>query len=45
MPLSRVAAYLGIPLTTAKWRLRHARDLLRRTLAPHEDILCERTNE
>lgn len=30
MPLPSVAAYLGIPLSTAKWRLRFARELLRR---------------
>jgi RNA polymerase sigma-70 factor, ECF subfamily len=35
MPLSRVAAYLGLPLTTAKWRLRHARQLLQRELERH----------
>jgi RNA polymerase sigma-70 factor (ECF subfamily) len=34
MPLPRVAAYLGIPLTTAKWRLRFARERLRRVLEP-----------
>jgi RNA polymerase sigma-70 factor (ECF subfamily) len=32
MPLSRIAAYLGIPLTTAKWRLRYARERLQREL-------------
>jgi RNA polymerase sigma-70 factor (ECF subfamily) len=32
MPLSRVASYLGVPLSTAKWRLRYARELLRRQL-------------
>jgi RNA polymerase sigma-70 factor (ECF subfamily) len=32
MPLSRVAAYLGVPLSTAKWRLRYARERLRREL-------------
>lgn len=33
MPLSRVAAYLNVPLSTAKWRLRYARERLRRELA------------
>lgn len=37
MPLPRIADYLGLPLTTAKWRLRHARALLQRELARHED--------
>lgn len=32
MPLSRVAAYLGVPLSTVKWRLRYARERLRREL-------------
>jgi RNA polymerase sigma-70 factor, ECF subfamily len=32
MPLSRVAAYLSVPLSTAKWRLRYARERLRRDL-------------
>jgi RNA polymerase sigma-70 factor (ECF subfamily) len=32
MPASRVAAYLGVPLTTAKWRLRYARERLRQRL-------------
>ena len=32
MPLSRVASYLGVPLSTAKWRLRFAREQLRRVL-------------
>jgi RNA polymerase sigma-70 factor, ECF subfamily len=32
MPLPRIAAYLAVPLTTAKWRLRHARERLQREL-------------
>jgi RNA polymerase sigma-70 factor (ECF subfamily) len=32
MPLPRISTYLGIPLTTAKWRLRYARERLRRAL-------------
>jgi RNA polymerase sigma factor (sigma-70 family) len=41
MPLPRVAAYLGVPLTTAKWRLRYARERLRRELQPLDDGTCE----
>ncbi len=32
MPVSRLASYLSVPLSTAKWRLRFARELLRRDL-------------
>jgi RNA polymerase sigma-70 factor, ECF subfamily len=38
MPLSRVAVYMGIPLTTAKWRLRSARERLRQGLEPFAGI-------
>ena len=37
MPLSRIATYLGVPLTTAKWRLRYARERLRRELVREND--------
>jgi RNA polymerase sigma-70 factor, ECF subfamily len=37
MPLSRVAAYLSVPLSTAKWRLRYARERLRRELKSIDD--------
>jgi RNA polymerase sigma-70 factor (ECF subfamily) len=37
MPLPRISSYLGIPLTTAKWRLRYARERLRRALELAED--------
>jgi RNA polymerase sigma-70 factor, ECF subfamily len=37
MPLPRIAGYLGLPLTTAKWRLRHARELLQRELERCDD--------
>jgi RNA polymerase sigma-70 factor (ECF subfamily) len=30
MPLKRIAAYLGVPLSTVKWRLHRGRKLLRR---------------
>lgn len=36
MPLSRIADYLGVPLTTAKWRLRHARELLQTALERYD---------
>jgi len=32
MPLERIAAFLGLPLTTVKWRLHRARHLMRRAL-------------
>jgi RNA polymerase sigma-70 factor, ECF subfamily len=38
MPLSRVAAYLGVPLSTAKWRLRYARERLRRELESADEM-------
>jgi RNA polymerase sigma-70 factor (ECF subfamily) len=38
MPLPRIAAYMGIPLTTAKWRLLHARERLERSLARCGDL-------
>jgi RNA polymerase sigma-70 factor, ECF subfamily len=37
MPLPRISTYLGIPLSTAKWRLRYARERLRRALEFTED--------
>jgi RNA polymerase sigma-70 factor, ECF subfamily len=40
MPLSRVADYLGLPLTTVKWRLRRAQALLRPSLQSHAEELC-----
>src|SRR5215510_15598995 len=33
MPLKRIAAFLGAPLTTVKWRLHHGKKLLREQLA------------
>jgi len=39
MPLPRVAAYMGIPLTTAKWRIRHARQRLERELSWRDTAL------
>lgn len=41
MPLSRAADYMGLPLTTVKWRLRRAQALLRQSiLEPHEALVC-----
>ena len=34
MPLDRIAAFLGVPLTTVKWRLHRARALVREYLRP-----------
>jgi len=34
MPLSRAADYLGLPLTTVKWRLRRAQALMRQLVEP-----------
>jgi len=32
MPLKRIAAFMGVPLSTVKWRIHHAKKLLRTTL-------------
>src|SRR5581483_6616776 len=32
MPLERIASFLGLPLTTVKWRLHRARALMRQRL-------------
>ena len=29
MPLERIAAFMGVPLSTVKWRLHHGKKLLR----------------
>jgi RNA polymerase sigma-70 factor, ECF subfamily len=34
MPLRRIADFLGLPLSTVKWRLRRAKELLREQLNP-----------
>lgn len=34
MPLKRIAGFLDLPLTTVKWRLHRAKQLLREQLAP-----------
>ena len=35
-PVGQIAAFLSLPVTTVKWRLHYARELLRRRLAQHE---------
>ena len=39
MPLNRIAAFMGIPLSTVKWRIHHGKKLLRERVesALHED--------
>ena len=32
MPLKRIAAFIGVPLSTVKWRIHHGKRLLRTTL-------------
>ena len=32
MPLNRIAAFMGVPLSTVKWRLHHGKKLLRAEL-------------
>ena len=34
MPLNRIAAFMGVPLSTVKWRIHHAKKLLRTKLEP-----------
>ena len=33
MPLKRIAAFMGVPLSTVKWRIHHGKKLLRQMLA------------
>lgn len=39
MPLKRIADFLDLPLTTVKWRLRRAKQLLREKLKPEKEGL------
>jgi RNA polymerase sigma-70 factor (ECF subfamily) len=32
MPLNRIAAFMGVPLSTVKWRIHHGKKLLRTKL-------------
>jgi RNA polymerase sigma-70 factor (ECF subfamily) len=40
MPLKRIADFLGLPLTTVKWRLHKAKQLLREKLKPEKEGLA-----
>ena len=42
MPLARIADFLGLPLTTVKWRLHRAKQLLREKLEPEKEGLPKR---
>ena len=44
MPLKRIAAFMGVPLSTVKWRLHKGKKLLREKLSSDEDRLV-RTDE
>jgi RNA polymerase sigma-70 factor (ECF subfamily) len=39
MPLKRIAGFLGLPLSTVKWRLHQAKKMLRGRLKPEEEGL------
>jgi RNA polymerase sigma factor (sigma-70 family) len=45
MPLARVADFLGLPLTTVKWRLHRAKQLLREKLEPENEGLPKRSTK
>jgi RNA polymerase sigma-70 factor (ECF subfamily) len=34
MPLNRIAAFMGVPLSTVKWRIHHGKKLLRDKIEP-----------
>jgi RNA polymerase sigma-70 factor, ECF subfamily len=34
MPLNRIAAFMGVPLSTVKWRIHHGKKMLREKLGP-----------
>jgi RNA polymerase sigma-70 factor (ECF subfamily) len=42
MPLNRIADFLDLPLTTVKWRLHRAKQLLREKLEPEKEGLPKR---
>jgi RNA polymerase sigma-70 factor (ECF subfamily) len=42
MPLKRIADFLDLPLTTVKWRLHRAKQLLREKLKPEKEGLARR---
>ena len=37
MPLKRIAGFLDLPMTTVKWRLHRAKQLLRERLKPEKE--------
>jgi len=39
MPLARIADFLDLPLSTVKWRLHRAKQLLREKLEPEKEGL------
>jgi len=36
MPLDRIAAFMGVPLSTVKWRIHHGKKLLRQKIEPQK---------
>ena len=36
MPLERIAAFMGVPLSTVKWRIHHGKKLLRQKIEPQK---------
>jgi len=44
MPLKRIADFLDLPLTTVKWRLHRAKQLLREKLEPEKEGLPKRAS-
>jgi RNA polymerase sigma-70 factor (ECF subfamily) len=42
MPLKRIASFLDLPLTTVKWRLHRAKQLLRERLKPEKEGAASR---
>src|SRR5215831_9070944 len=38
MPLQRIAAFIGAPLSTVKWRLHHGKKLLREQIGPGRQL-------
>src|SRR5262249_365695 len=42
MPLKRIAGFLDLPMTTVKWRLHRAKQLLRKKLEPEKEGLRTR---
>jgi DNA-directed RNA polymerase specialized sigma24 family protein len=36
MPLARIAAFMGVPLSTVKWRIHHGKKLIRAKVGEEE---------